>query len=401
MTTLCSYADSGRKLKITTERNDVARLKCLQFGSQWESLVSRNGAWIEIHHGCVHTVSRRDSVAIKSAIVKLKGNRQQSTMSSNHRPPRATTITNPPSDYYRMSPESSFTLRTIPFVATDKAGIGTMLTTQNDMESVLVNPNGDAIRLNEVKNSYALKLASLILTEMRKRKDALKEQKKGVRLGERASFDAVITKEMETMAEQAGYEPETKLIDRRRNTFWAIMRGFNTTDGSKFNKILDKILSMFIVRRMGLVGGEFDEFEAAVNAVQDYYVEMHSKENKTRRKGQWTFPGVHLLNGHLLARRMTPIAFSPNLDDDEECKTNERSSHDTTIWIAGEKTRVETRQGVLNQYKAFMMEVYGKEVKVPDDEGAPVPTRVIETNGKRRRSFDFGASPRKKKASKV
>ena len=255
-------------------------------------------------------------------------------MSSNHRPPRATTIANPSSDCHKVSPESSLTVRTIPFVATDKAGIGTMLTTQNDMESVLVNSSGDAIRLNEVKNSYALKLACLILTKMRKRKDALKEQKKGVRLGERASFDAVITKEMETMAEQAGYEPETKLIDRRRNTFWAIMRGFNTTDGSKFNKILDKILSMFIERRMGLVVGEFDEFEAAANAVQDYYVEMHTKENKTRGEGQWTFPGVHLLNGHLLARRMTPIAFSPNLDDDEECKTNERSSHDTTIWIA-------------------------------------------------------------------
>ena len=399
--------------RLDTERNDNARLKPVLNELQSQPSRIRNRAQIEIHHGAqieiyhgvdklfgsFRAVFHRATVAIKSTLIKLKSNQQpfHLTMSSPLPVRDATTITNPPLDYYKVPQEGTLTCRTIPFVSKDQAGIGTMLTSKDEMESVLVNANGDAIRLNETKNPYAVKIASLVLLDMRKRKDELKQAKKGIRMGERLSFDTIITKEMQTMADQAGYDHEEKLLDRRRNTFWYIMRGFNTTDGSKFNDALDDILYLFIERRMGIVAGEFDEFEAAVNAVQDYYVNKQSKDNKTRGEGQWTFPAVHLLNGHLIARRMTPISFHPEMDMDEACKTNERATHDKTIWTGGVKARVETRTNVLDQYKAFMMEVYEEEIEVPQDEGEPTVTQVTETGGKRRRSFGFSDSARKKK----
>ena len=85
------------------------------------------------------------------------------------------------------------------------------------------------------------------------------------------------------------------------------------------------------------------------------------------------------------------------MDADEACKDGERAAHDKTIWTEEVKARVETRQGVLDQYKAFMKDEFDEDVEVPDDEGEPTATRVIEAGGKRRRSFGFSDSARKKK----
>ena len=127
-----------------------------------------------------------------------------------------------------------------------------------------------------------------------------------------------------------------------------------------------------------------------------FHGKLHAKENKTRGEGQWTFPGVHLLNGHLIARKMTPISFSHIMDADEACKDGERASHDKTIWTQRKKARIENRPSALNQYKAFAKDVFGKDFKLPEDEGEPTATRVVETAGKRRRSFGFSESSRKK-----
>ena len=334
-------------------------------------------------------------VVIKYRLTKIESNRQLPTMAPGTR--STTSITHHLDDYYQLPAGMSLSTKTIPFGAKEDTGMGTMLNTTTGSEKVLVNSKGDAIRLNETKNPYAVKLAGLILVDLRERKDKNSEDKKGIRTGERVSFNTVIISQMKSMAKEAGYEYEKTLVDRRCRVLWDIMRAFNSTK-SAYNEVLNQILLMYIKRRFGITPGPFDEFEAAVNTIQDHYVEVYKKENQTRGAGQWTFPGVHLLNGHLIALKLPTISFHPVMSEDVQVGATERKAHDTFIHVGGEKARVESREEVIQAYTGFAKDFFDIDLAIPEDEGEPSSTTSTEgEDGVTYRSFNFPNSSTKKR----
>ena len=90
---------------------------------------------------------------------------------------------------------------------------------------------------------------------------------------------------------------------------------------------------------------------------------------------------VHLLNGHLIARKMTPIAFLPTTAEDEVVRHSERKDNNKTIWVNGEKVMIESRAEVVEEYKNYAKEVHNVTLMAAVDEGmkSTAGTVVTET----------------------
>ena len=308
-------------------------------------------------------------------------------------------------NFYALPEEAKLINNHLPYIP-NRLGLGVSLVDQVAPHQVLVNDAQDRVRFNEKKNLYAVKLIGLIMKQMRltknmattpdKNKDK-DDARKINRVGERKSFDIVLKKEAESLATEAGYAPE-ELTNRRLNVIWKIMTGFNSED--PFNAELDKILGIYAKIRLGHTPYFFDEVEAALKAVQLYYLEV-CKDNKTQGQGAWCLPVLHLLNGHMILRGLNPITFHPNVDKDEELRVNLRAKHNTSIWITSDEDdtgkvccQVETRQDVIDKLVNFLIEILKTEgiAGVREDEGLPeaTQTETEPATKKVRRSLNLG-----------
>ena len=265
-------------------------------------------------------------------------------------------------------------------------------------------------------NKYAVKLLGLIIKEMREKKnrgptdkttpgktkakskkDTTTPAKSINRVGEREHFDRVLINQVKELAELGGYAPETA-TDRRLEIFWKVMKGFNghSVDASPHgNQELDKILVTFIQIRTGHIPHLFDELEAAIKAVQVYYLD-NTKDNNEVGQGQWTLPIVHLLYFHMKHVGVTPIAFHPDCDQDETHAKPQRESHTSKIWVTvGDDTmvecKVENRENVLQEFNDFLTDHMGlPECDVMEDEGPPSTVHTPEPPAKKpRRSLNL------------
>lgn len=273
--------------------------------------------------------------------------------------------------FLALPPEQTLDKKTLPYASTGSLGI--MLQEHRKIATVFATPSGDAIPFNEPKNEYGLKIAGLIVADMRLRKDSAaatldtpkkgdSAKKSGGKLGERASFDLVLRQEQERLADLLQIEGEP-LNDRRLKAMWKVMVGFRPSPGP--NVELDAILLGFAKIRLGVFAFryQYDEFGAATRACQDYYL-CTIKDNSAIGVGEWTLPLIHLLNGHMIQRGLTPIEFSPFRAVDEELHAI-RKTHNRDVWDGDIDFIVEARENVVKELQDFATEVMGTAIEDP------------------------------------
>ena len=253
-----------------------------------------------------------------------------------------------------------------------------------------------ALPINEPRNRYAIQVVSKIIDHMRRRKDrqvpntpkppkkkkpkkAKKrdrdddddddDKKPASRIGEYNSVVVIYEAEVNRLCRLYGVQHTDSVGKRRLDVFWNIMKMFNSQD-EEYNGILAEILVIYAQIRITCGRAyKLDEFQAAVRAVQLYFKET-ATDNVTIGTGTWTFPIVHLLNGHLIQRNMVPITFNPHGDKDITLK-GERESHDELLWIDGTQVRRERRKIVIEQYARLLREYGYQPLPLPPDEGPP------------------------------
>ena len=181
------------------------------------------------------------------------------------------------------------------------------------------------------------------------------------------SVNAIMEEETARLINLADYAPEP-LNQRRRTVMWNILCGFNEyNDG---NQVLDEILSTFCRIRFGDIPKDCDEFAAAVWAVKIYYDDV-TPDSVDTGPGMWTLPIVHLLNGHMLHRGMTPLAFHHLGEQDDHVATHERATHSNSIWLNREQAKVESREHIRAEMRRFLTDHMNSHFPEPEDEGPP------------------------------
>ena len=303
-----------------------------------------------------------------------------STMADNNNnppPPEAIQApTQPPAAFYNLPDNVTTTMRVANYRAGN--GIGVFLAPVPTTANVLATPVGDAAKMNEPTNRYAVKCLSLVIADMRHRTDNRPARdddddegtpnRGGInRVGERQSVNTVMVRQAEELITLGNYEPEV-LTQRRLTVYWNLMSGFNSDDDN--NEALDMVLFHFCRVRLGDLNKDCDEFSAAVWAVKSYYNDTIA-DSVDQGKGMWTLPAVHLLNGHMIHRGMTPIAFHQDAEQDEQVALTERAANSVTIWLNGEQCKIESREAVRNELLTFLHEEMGMDWEIPDDEGPP------------------------------
>ena len=154
---------------------------------------------------------------------------------------------------------------------------------------------------------------------------------------------------------------------------------------------LDEILANFVHVRLGLYPFPLDEFEAAVKAIQIYFLD-HTKDNKNAGNGVWTFPAIHMLHGHMIQRGITPFSFDPNDAKDEEVRLGIRAKNSKSIWTTAKKTKaaaddpgkkvlckIETRGSVIQELIGFVNNFYGHDIEGPVEDEGPDPAEATRT----------------------
>lgn len=287
-------------------------------------------------------------------------------------------------------------------------GLGIELNTQVPHQ-VWVTTSGDSFQFNERKNKYGLMLATSIVEEVRKTFDAKREKvkaneksgnmdlkKEACRVGERDSCDRVFLAEGQRLSSLGNFAPE-KITTRQLKLCWHVMCGFNVS-GNGFNLKLEEILLDFCRIRLGICPSETDEFTAAISAVQKAFLRT-TKDTKQTGNGIWTLPLVHLLNGHLHARRMTTLAINADATKDEDMEVF-RANHTKSIWISVMKNnhaeikeiKVESRPLVREQLTSFLVS-HDPDAQVPNE--LPEPQEQDEDDNKhdrpskKRRTLNF------------
>ena len=261
---------------------------------------------------------------------------------------------------------------------------------------VFITENHDAVPCNEPNNLYAKKVLALVVQRMRYQKDAgVDEDNRINRVGERPAFAAVMTHEIEELAKEQGFSPE-RATKRRIDVIWRIMCGFNNGDDifeeedeqPVWNPHLADIACKWAKIRLGMTPYYVDEFTAAMKATQLYYQE-NVTDNRVIGEGPWTLPVVHLLNGHLVAREYTPIAFHQSGERDEQIERTERAAHSNTIWTQGKRALVENREDVIKQLIEIVEDHEGGHPALAGDEPPPQPPAPGPDSGRKRRVCDL------------
>ena len=272
-----------------------------------------------------------------------------------------------------MPDEEKFRKRVTPFASSGPLGI---MLADHPVACVLSKPNGDCIKFNETKNVYGLKVASLIMSDLKQRKREETDATAKARTGERLSFDRVMTAEAKQLAELLDVEEE-QITARRLTAMWHVMCGFkgsyNCSDIKKSkNGELDKILLEYAKIRLGTNKLDVDEFGAATQACCLYYLEK-IKDNKRTGTGVWTLPLVHLLHGHMIERGSQGIQFHCDRDRDDEIRGNERQQSSQVMWDGKKEYRVESRAPMIEWLHNFARDIMSVEI-------APIPEDVARTD---------------------
>ena len=303
-----------------------------------------------------------------------------------------------PQDYDGIAP--ALAIRTLPYSQTPK-GMGMMLCTM-DLHQVMSNPTGDRSRFNEPENLYGRVILSLSFIKAHERQDqgraARSKGEKGETKEERIFVGLVFAAEAKRLALLADMNVE-HFNTKHRQYAHAIMRGFNTDPHETGNTRLENLTDVYFRIRLGYEPYDLDEYTAAMKAVQ---VDYTSKPFATMSDGQgpWTLPIVHLLNGHLVFRKMAPIAFRPRYTDDEAHAKHAREKNSRTVWINGERAQIERRSDVREQMFQFLKArdaelkdppAYATEAPEETPQVQETPRRVPKVNinlpksGKKRR----------------
>lgn len=250
--------------------------------------------------------------------------------------------------------------------------LGIMLQREGtEMRDVYTLPNGDCAPFNEPLNTYGLKVLALVMIDMRERRDTLPQddtpRRAPARIGEVASFDRVIRRETTYLTDRRGY-PEEPLTTRHVNMMWSIMKDFAAGPA---NNHLDEVTCIYAEIRLGSEKKDVDEFGAAVAAFQQHYLNT-TPDNQTVGKGIWTIALVHMLDGHLRHRGLTPISFASEMDRDEALRTGARMAHSTVQWDDKTPYKVENRPTVIQELGNYCEQIHGLTLlPIPDCDGDP------------------------------
>lgn len=303
----------------------------------------------------------------------------------------------PPNAFYALDAGQESEMRLTNYRNTTPLGV--YLAPHPTTANVVTTPTGDCVHLNEPNNLYAKKLLTKIIYHMRARQENRAAENEdnddddevptprraGNRIGERRSMDAIMNHEAERLIDLGNYTPEP-ITQRRRQVYRLVLCGFTTETYT--NETLDQILVNFVRIRLGDFPKDCDELGAAVWAVKMFYDDVVPDSNESGR-GLWTLPVVHLLNGHMIHRGMFPLAFHQDGDRDEQIGNNERAAHSDTIWIEGERAKVENREVVITQFRDFATEM-GITIDEIEDEGPPEEPDAQGPPAQRRRILHLG-----------
>ena len=275
--------------------------------------------------------------------------------------------------YQVRDAEKVLTEARIPFRPT--GGLGSYIPASNlSMTDVLMNRGGDALPSTYgLNNSYAKYVGAMVLHHMHQRRDELAEGQADTpttRVGEDISIDYVLAQEVNRLSALARHEPSTP-GSRACRLFRSLLKGYND-EGN--NSELDTIVRNFIEVRLGITGYDTDEYGAAIRAVLLKWEENNGVS--APRLSYWTLPFVHLLNGHLQAEQLPPIAFHPRMERNLELKRGHRALTSNTIWVINEQNehvqaKVENRPEVIAEYVRWMEDNFGTVVAVAADVGPP------------------------------
>ena len=269
--------------------------------------------------------------------------------------------------FYQLTDEQKFRKCEAPFFSSGPLGI---MLTDHPVCPILMKGNGDCIEFNEPENVYGLKVASLVMEDMRRRKRDDPEASKN-RTGERLSFDRVMKAEAAELAELLDVEEE-QMTSRRLTAIWNVMCGFKGRYGNPDAKKgknceLDKILLEYAKIRLGTNKFDVDEFGAATQACFTYYLGK-IKDNKHLGTGVWTLPLVHLLHGHMVERGCQGIQFHCERDRDDSIRANQRQESSRVLWDGKKEYRVESREEMIQWLHEFADEIMEVAIDpIPDD----------------------------------
>lgn len=295
----------------------------------------------------------------------------------------------PVPEWYSRGPGRGLTPMQLPYVS-QPIGLGITLES-HQVQEVYANDRGDRCQLNETGNVYAKMMLGWIMDNLHEGRLAAANQNNRVagrnnRQSERTACDDAFRAEYDRLMDAQLIDNEDEpLTVRRLNLIWNVMTGFNSAGA--VNPVLTNILKRFAKIRLGATRHNVDEFGAAVCAIQEYYLEVTS-DNRNTGRGAWTFPIVHLLNGSLIHRGMTPISFSNDEAVERTVAAPQRLLHCREIWVGGEQGQVETRQAVIEELNNFSTANGGDDLlPIPADEGRPDDDNAGQQRRNVRRRF--------------
>ena len=276
--------------------------------------------------------------------------------------------TQPDPDVFKTNERYRLSTTEMQYRTVSSNGLGIEIEKEYKSTLVLSNRFGDRARFNELENRYGRKILTKVMQKMREMTSHWEEDEDNSLhpRAERDCFNAVMREEVHLLGQQMGHKHEP-LTDRRLDVLYQIQCGFNK-GGGHWNRELDDILLTYARIRLGIILVNGSELQAAVVAVQRYYLVNISGDTLVGH-GTWTLPIVMMLNQHMRLRGLTPIAFSNIQEDDEAAKTNERDHHSRAIWVNGGLTlhghtnkptriKVEARDIVINELLDYGEEVH-------------------------------------------
>ena len=137
------------------------------------------------------------------------------------------------------------------------------------------------------------------------------------------------------------------------------MKGF--TGDTPHCEPLREVCAKYAKYRLGLKNflTPHDELTIVHEIIATWTIQLCKAATKNKGTGKWTLLYAHLISDHLRKFKVTPIAFSPIEDEDIELEEGARTTNSKDIWVSGTKYRVEAREHVREQLKAFLVNECG------------------------------------------
>ena len=144
----------------------------------------------------------------------------------------------------------------------------------------------------------------------------------------------------------------------------------SSTDGTDQNELTVLMHKKYCLIRLGVERFFGDEFQAAIYAVQETFIE-ETRDTHSAGAGMWALFFVYVLNGHLVQLGMTPICFAETAAADEACATGPRRHNSRRITVGGTDIKVEARDNVVTELRDYLRNTYQEDHDIPEPD-APV-----------------------------